>query len=234
MLKSLLVLTLGCALALTSCGDSRSCSVDDDCFSGEYCSGTTCVEGERPGETRDEGRTNSNTPSDAGRMETSNNESDFEIRGEACQVDPFDAPPCELQESQFEYFEARTVGCQNEGWVGLDKTISSTLCIRETLNRYTQLYVDCDDVSFVVEVTFTPKVECNPALYSFDVSFAGHSCGDADTSDSIECTTLEDGSRRVRVIIPPGRHVSGGNIRIEALEPDTIQLDYDLRVVIRQ
>ncbi len=164
---------------------------------------------------------------------TTNNSNNQDL---ACLVDAFDPPACEPDDNDSfaDYFHERTVACQSDGFVPLDKTISKSICLRETVDKYTQLYVECDENSFVFEVTFTPKTECDPSLYHFDVFIAGLSCEDDGIEQGIRCETLADGSQRASVIVPPGRSVSSGRIEIEALQADTVQFDYDLQVVIRQ
>lgn len=257
---------LGLTTTLMGCGDTTDCSTDGDCFSGEYCADGTCVAGERPLEmnnlnnanntsnngsnnannmgsnnvsannTSSNNVNNTNNTNNTNTNNTNNVNNTNNIGSDACVVDPFDPPACELDDNDSfaEAFHDRTVACQNDGFVPLDKTISAAICLRETVDKYSQLYVDCDDQSFVFEVTFTPKTDCDPSLYNFDVFIAGLSCEDDGTEPGIRCETLSDGSQRAQVIVPPGRSVNSGRFEVEALQPDTIQLEYDLRVVIRQ
>lgn len=157
-----------------------------------------------------------------------------------CYWDPFDA--CEDDEDPDnnafpgEMVTNMSRGCVNDEFKPMDMTISGRICPLDPMDMYGFTFVECfaDDPGFVIEAILDVADDCDPDDIVFDVSGIGETC--ADPGSQVQCETLGDGRRRIRVLFPGEDNASVGSIRffVEAPERDDIEFEYDLQLVVRR
>jgi len=220
---------------ISACGsESTQCSRTSDCFQGEVCDSGACIpDGTQPtNSTTKPNDPNSTNPNNTPQNNTTINPN---LPNLACVADPFTAT-CDSpddNDSFSEYFTTRNGGCPTrDDFVAMDETRSEQLCIREMRDRYTQGFVYCDTRSFIMEIHFTPKVECDRRAFKYSVHIDGKNC--EEPNDEIRCDELPNGGVKVTAVVRPGRTVSLASFTLEALYENAIHFDYDLRWVMRE
>lgn len=250
---------------LAACGDSKTCAEDSDCFAGEICSDGVCAVGQRsdmstePIDVEDAGRDFS-TPdmsasdadtTDPADMEESEDASQLDATVDAapdaqdpdpdmsvaCIVDPFDECVDDENPSNNsfpgEMATSMTRGCPND-FVPLDMTIDGKMCQREDSDIYSFIFYECE-TSFIIEATLTPTPQCAPELIHFDIGGFGGNC--ESPGDTLECETFEDGTRRIRLLVPGTSSGSGSGVYFYVQtdeERNDIAFDYSLRLQVRR
>lgn len=257
---------IACLLAvsvLAACGDSKTCAEDSDCFAGEICSAGVCAVGQRsdmPTEPVDEEdvRVDFSTP-DMGAadldppgpadMDVSEDASQHDATVDAaqdarepdmsvaCIVDPFDECVDDENPSNNsfpgEMVTSMTRGCPND-FVPLDMTIDGAMCQREDSDIYSFIFYECE-TAFIIEATLTPTPQCAPELIHFDIGGFGGNC--ESPGETLECETFEDGTRRIRLLVPGTSSGSGSGIYFYVQtdeERNDIAFDYSLRLQVRR
>lgn len=216
----------------SGCGsESTECSRTSDCFQGEVCDSGACI----PDGTQPTNNSASNNNGFLNNFNNSpNNTNSLPLPNLECVADPFtvtceDSPDSTSYQSFVEY----NGGCpRGDEFVALDATRSEQLCIREVRDRFTQSFVTCDSRSFVMEIHFTPKVECDRRVFKVNAFIDGKNC--EEPSDEIRCEDLPNGGVRVTAIVRPGNTVALASFEVEALYENAINFDYDLRWVMRE
>lgn len=228
------------AIGLLSCGgDSNECSRASDCFKGEVCAQGVCLEesdlSNNPNNPNDPNPSNptgnNNGPTQPGVNNTTPTLPDL-----ACVVDPLTTTctdPDDTDDSFPTSFSNTTYGCRvRDEFSAMDETRSEVLCAREVKDRFTQLYVGCDSKSYVMELTFEPKVECDPSVFKVNAYIDGKDC--ETPSDEIRCEPLPNGGMKITAIVNPNSSVSSSSFTVEALFTNAIRFEYDLRWVMRE
>ncbi len=238
MSRAPIILVL-CALALAGCGNGdATCSTNADCFKGEVCSADdVCVAD--PDAPSNNGTSNA-SPNSSPNGETNgatgtNGKPDVEG---VCIVDPFTAT-CDMpddNDSTGEYIrmEPGPPGCDGSGneFAGNEVTVEGLqMCATETRDIYDTNLIPCDDKTFVIEVTLTPKQDCDPDRYALDVNVQGNDC--EEPNDRVRCETLEDGRKRVTAMVDPSISIAVAKMYIDK-NVESMQFDYDLDIVVRE
>jgi hypothetical protein len=188
--------------------------------SGAVDSGST----DSGGETADTGSSDAdNGGDDAGGddMGTSTSE---------CEVDPFDVDPCpdDGNDRFAERFEARTVGCQRDGFVVLDKTETLRFCALEQADRYEVSMVECDERTIRFEAVFKPLVSCDRSLINFELAVQGNRCSEQDQSPDIQCGWNEDGEYVAQALVRDRGSIASAFMTIDTGENSNVDFEYEL------
>ena len=239
------------ALFSASCGSDTDCSIDKDCFQGESCLDGLCIEMTTANNTTGNNTTANNTPINNTPVnntpvnntpvnnvtEGSYTELKAQYPTSACIVDPFDAV-CSAPDDNESFFTYLASGNGAGGCISgdtfnpIDFTNTLEICTTETTDRYQTNLSTCSSKSFVLEIFITPKVKCDPALYTLKVWAAGQSC--EDQSDTFRCTLKPDGSWHIQGIIGPSRTVTSANVEITPNFGNVTDFEYDLRFLTRE
>lgn len=251
--RLLLVALASTSFALISCSDDTSCSSASDCFLGESCTEGQCV-GESAnndsaapdaGQPDDVGPqemgTDTGSPSDVG--DDGGDEGDGDAGGEmdamepddTCVVDPFEVDACTPDDNDrfAERFVEPTVGCQDQGYVGLDETRTERFCSQEDADLYTVSIIECEERGQILEVRLTPLVSCSPELVNIEVSLGGLRCSEQESSTDITCGWQADGSYLAQLVVAEGLSITSARIEIDTDPRTDIDFDYDLQVKLR-
>ncbi len=234
------------AIGLLSCGgDSNECSRASDCFKGEVCAQGVCLEesdlsnnpnNPDPSNNPDDPNPSNPTGNNNGPTQPGVNNTTPTLPDLACVVDPLTtscSDPDDVDDAFPTSFTNSTNGCRvRDEFTPMDETRSEVLCAREVKDRFTQLYVGCDSKSYVMELTFEPKVECDPSVFRVNAYIDGKDC--ETPSDEIRCEQLPNGGMKITAIVNPNSSVSSASFTVEALFTNAIQFEYDLRWVMRE
>ncbi|MGM0554854.1 MAG: hypothetical protein ACQEVA_00560 [Myxococcota bacterium] len=119
--------------------------------------------------------------------DTTEDTSGSEFEGLACVVDEFTAScpdefgePNESTTTGYDLNDNNTIGCLNDEFRALSESHSTWLCANESNDWYDVTYYPCDNTTFRIEATFTPKTECDREL--FEARLANSECSDPDVS----------------------------------------------------
>jgi len=231
------------AILIAGCSSNdTSCVVDDDCFKGEACVDEVC-QGASNSNTASNtsNNTSSNTPnnenngtSNATSNATSNSNSVSNISG-VCRDDPFTAM-CEPDDNDSfgDYIMMESGrGCSgsNDFEGGMVEVLDQTMCPLESVDKYSTNLLPCDDIIFVVEVTVTPKQDCDPGDWDFNMRLQGNDC--IEHNDKMRCEDLPDGSKRATGFLEPSISIAIPYIDITALK-ENMRFDYDIKLVTRE
>ena len=226
---------------IAACGsESTECSRTSDCFQGEVCDSGACIpDGTQPTNNPSTNNPNNlisnNSPFNTFNNSPENNTPDPNLPVLECVADPF-TTTCESpdeNDSSSESFRQQNAGCIiGDEFTPMDETRSAQLCIREMSDRYTQGFIPCDTRSFIMEIHFTPKSECDQRVFEFSVNIDGKNC--EEPNEEIRCDELSNGGVKVTAVVRPGRNVALASFVVEALHENAIHFDYDLRWVMRE
>ncbi len=239
-------------VGFTGCGpEPTSCASSDDCFRGEACIDGEC--GTPPDGWVNNGAENNGVVIDTAQNNGNNGNNGVNpLPTGACLVDPFTAT-CDMPDDNDSFSDYLKMegdcGEENCGLpgcsAGWDKFVSGELlveslqlCAAEERDRYSTNLIPCDNKSFVVQATLTPRDQCPVENYSFDMGIQGYDCTNtadaADQTERVRCEELDDGSKRVTTIVAPSNSIAVANFRIEELDKSNVQFEYDLHILVRE
>lgn len=227
-ISALLALLAGCS------SNDTSCIVDDDCFKGEACIDGECGQAPENSVTPNNTPNNDGPTSNAPNADTSNNTGSSNTTG-VCRSDPFTSM-CEADDNDtfHEYIRMESGrGCSgsNDFEGGMIEVLDQTMCPLESIDKYGTNLLPCDDITFVVEVTVTPKQDCDPGDWDFNMRLQGNDC--VEHNDKMRCEDLPDGSKRATGFLEPSISIAIPYIDVIALE-ENMQFDYDIQLVVRE
>lgn len=211
---------------LFACGGESStttCNTDRDCFSGEVCRLGKC------------GTLTVNNANNLNNANNANNQNNGNNRSGACIVDPFGVSCEDDGNDTFgETIDNAPKGCNNAGeFVPWETMIDARMCGLEMADKYRQSLLPCDDVSFILDITFTPDEPCDSSLYEIDLGAQGSNC--IEGGDDIQCMTMEDGSVHASIIVRPSNSLGSSYFNIEKdADASDVDFEYTLTVAVRQ
>lgn len=233
----------GLVFAAASCGSNdNSCLTTADCFKGEVCLDDVCQAppvdsvnanaNSTPNNDNDTPNGNANnTPNGA-----PNNANNVSNTSGICRDDPFTSMcPTDDNDDFGEYIRMESGrGCAGsfddfEG--GEVEVLDQTMCPLESVDKYSTNLLPCDNITFVVEVTVTPKQDCDPGDWDFNMRLQGNDC--IEHNDKMRCEDLPDGSKRATGFLEPSISLASPYIDITSLA-DNMRFDYDIKLVVRE
>jgi hypothetical protein len=249
---------LFCAALLigVGCNGAADCSTDADCFSGEKCldgqcavddsddaGGQDATEDSQSQDASDdtaEDTTGEDADTDSA-TDSGGDAGDTQTEVPACVVDKFTAScpddfgePNESPTRGFDLNDNSPIGCLNDEFRTLSESHSTWLCANEEMDWYDVVVYPCRESTFRIEATFTPKTECDRAL--FEARLSNYECSEPN----ISCA-WEGGSYVVSRFIDTNSVGSGvsyyfgiGKITDTLESNEQIQLEYDVTFETRQ
>lgn len=256
MRRLTMLIFVTCGLAgCSSQGDP--CVLDSDCFRGEACVDGFCgepiplIEADAGGDAGADASASNNAEADSGDNNMTPIDSGTDMTSEAdmggdagdnnsttgvCKVDPFTAMcPADDNDRFWEYVTMESGrGCLGGGddfEGGMVQLVDQTLCPLESGDKFSTNLLPCDNITFVVEVTVTPKEPCEPDDWDLNVRLQGNDC--VEGNGMMRCETLPDGSKRAIGFLAPSNSVTSPYIDVTPIA-ENLQFDYDLTILTRE
>ncbi|MBA2664443.1 MAG: hypothetical protein H0U74_19305, partial [Bradymonadaceae bacterium] len=181
---------------------------------------------------------NNTTTNNANNATTNNANNTVEPPAHACIVNGFtttcDDPEPKINNawhSGVALNNNKNVGCPSgDNLITMDETYEGVMCHTEPGDWFRLGAVHCDTRTFFVEVTLTPKTECDPSLVNLKVN--GYDCD----HERAFCPEMEGGAKRIILRFPAPTHgvVFALYFGVEAGELEDsrlgVQFEYDLQV----
>ena len=243
----------------SGCGNDRACAIDDDCFSGEYCSDEQCVVGTRPNASpnavADAGGqdvTSSDTPSSGDGDADDISSADMPNSGDSgviCLVDPFgntcaddEFEENDLYTQQLPIPIGQDSWCQDGVLVASSQSFEGRLCPGDRADLF-RIQIDnrtphqCLSDQFTIRTTVELAEPCDASdvirifpYLSFDNPNLNGPCGQ---NEDLRCMVSDDQRTHTFDWVRQTEQLVDQRLIIEPRQDD-VQVDYTVTVEIIQ